>query len=212
MNHIERFFKKEEDVSFVLLRQSEKKEIANIVKISMYLQNTVSIHPISSDPGCDGVAKDELSSSDSFLNKNRLLGLLHDRNRARYLLHHDFESEEIFQEMTNLFNLSITKPDLVYDKRFSFYIESSELECKQKFINEVNSRDESKKKSLLVLPPLFYKENESFYLHNTYGYIKNLWNRFHRNLEYGIQRYQIGKNILNHRPTGKYTTNQHFSN
>jgi len=86
----------------------------------MYLQNTVSIHPISSDPGCDGVAKDELSSSDSFLNKNRLLGLLHDRNRARYLLHHDFESEEIFQEMTNLFNLSITKPDLVYHNEFSF--------------------------------------------------------------------------------------------
>jgi len=82
--------------------------------------------------------------------------------------------------MANLFNLSITKPDLVYDKRFSFYIESSELECKQKFINEVNSRDESKKKSLLVLPnkslwvlpPLFYEENESFYPNNTYGYIK----------------------------------------
>ncbi|MGG6760254.1 UNVERIFIED_CONTAM: DUF825 domain-containing protein, partial [Salmonella enterica subsp. enterica serovar Weltevreden] len=26
-----------------------------------------------------------------------------------------------------------------------------------------NSRDESKKKSLLVLPPIFYEENESFY-------------------------------------------------
>nr|YP_010565976.1 hypothetical protein RF2 [Medicago murex]UZC30608.1 hypothetical protein RF2 [Medicago murex]UZC30684.1 hypothetical protein RF2 [Medicago murex] len=204
LNPTERFFKKEEDVSFVLFRQSEKKEIANIVKISMHLQNTVSIHPISSDPGCDGVAKDELYSSDSFLNKNRLFWLFHlfhERNRARYLLHHD-------------------------------------LERKQKFINEVNSRDESKKKSLLVLPKksllvlpnksllvlpnksllvlpnkslwvvpaLFYEENESF------GYIKNLWNQFHRNFEYGIRRYQIGKNILNHRPTRKYTINQHFSN
>ena len=38
----------------------------------MYLQNTVSIHPISSDPGCDMVPKDELDSSNkiSFLNKN----------------------------------------------------------------------------------------------------------------------------------------------
>lgn len=215
LNPTERLFKKEEDVSFVLLRQSENKEIANIVKIHMYLQNTVSIHPISSDLGCGGVAKDELYSSDSFLNKNRLFGLFdlfHDRNKAGYLLHHDFESEERFQEMANLFNLSITKPDLVYHKGFSFSIDSSGLDKKQKFINEVNSRDESKKKSLLVLPPLFYEENESFYPNNTYGYIKNLWNRFHRNSEYGIQRYQIGKNILNHRPTRKYTINQHFSN
>nr|YP_009656632.1 hypothetical chloroplast RF2 [Medicago marina]QCO73530.1 hypothetical chloroplast RF2 [Medicago marina] len=215
LNPTERLFKKEEDVSFVLLRQSENKEIANIVKIHMYLQNTVSIHPISSDLGCDGVAKDKLYSSDSFLNKNRLYGLFdlfHDRNKAGYLLHHDFESEERFQEMANLFNLSITKPDLVYHKGFSFSIDSSGLDPKQKFVNEVNSRDESKKKSLLVLPPLFYEENESFYPNNTYGYIKNLWNRFHRNSEYGIQRYQIGKNILNHRPTRKYTINQHFSN
>nr|YP_010173618.1 hypothetical chloroplast RF2 [Medicago arabica]QSJ48855.1 hypothetical chloroplast RF2 [Medicago arabica] len=215
LNPTERLFKKEEDVSFVLLRQSEKKEIANIVKISMYLQNTVSIHPISSDPGCDGVAKDELYSSDSFVNKNLLFGLFHlfhDRNRAGYLLHHYFESEEIFQEMANRFNLSITKPDLVYHKGFSFSIDSSGLDQKEKCINEVNSRDESKKKSLLVLPPLFYEENESFYPNNTYRYIKNLWNPFHRNLEYVIQRYQIGKNILNHRPTRKYTINQHFSN
>ena len=218
LNPTERFFKKEEDVSFVLLRQSEKKERANIVKINRILQNTVSIHPISSDPGCDGVAKDELYSSDSFLNKNRLFWLFHlfqDRNRAGYLLHHDMAN--LFNDMANLFNLS---PDLVYDKGFVFYIESSELERKQKFINAVNCRDESKKKSLLVLPnkslwvlpPLFYEENKSFYPNNTYGYIKNRWNQFHRNLEYGIQRYQIGKNILNHRPTRKYTINQHFSN
>nr|YP_009642731.1 hypothetical chloroplast RF2 [Medicago biflora]QCO74216.1 hypothetical chloroplast RF2 [Medicago biflora] len=233
LNPTERLFKKEEDVSFVLLRQSENKEIANIVKIIMYLQNTVSIHPISSDPGCDGVAKDELYSSDSFLNKNRLWGLFHlfhDRNRGGYLLHHDFESE--VQEMANLFNLSITKPDLVYhngfsanlsnlsitksdlvyDKGFYFSIDSYGLDQKQ-FVNGlVKARDKSKKKSLLVIPPLFYEDNESFYPNNTYGYIKNLWNQFHRNSEYVIQRYQIGKNILNHRPTRKYTINQHFSN
>ena len=40
--------------------RSENKEIANIFMIITYLQNTVSIHPISSDPECDMVPKDEL--------------------------------------------------------------------------------------------------------------------------------------------------------
>lgn len=68
----QKLLKKEQDVSFVLSRRSENKEIVNIFKIIMYLQNTVSIHPISSDPGCDMVPKDELDSSNkiSFLNKN----------------------------------------------------------------------------------------------------------------------------------------------
>ncbi|KAH0850338.1 LOW QUALITY PROTEIN: hypothetical protein HID58_095624 [Brassica napus] len=44
---------KEQDVSFVPSRRSENKEIVNIFKIITYLQNTVSIHPISSDLGCD---------------------------------------------------------------------------------------------------------------------------------------------------------------
>lgn len=81
--------KKEEDVSFVPSRRSENKEIVNIFKIITYLQNTVSIHPISSDPGCDMVPKDELdmdsSNKISFLNKNPffdLFHLFHDRNRG----------------------------------------------------------------------------------------------------------------------------------
>ncbi|EEF42577.1 conserved hypothetical protein [Ricinus communis] len=65
--------------------------------------------------------------------------------------------------MADLFTLSITEPDLVYHKGFTFFIDSYGLDQKQ-FLNEVfNSRDESKKKSLLVLPPIFYEENESFY-------------------------------------------------
>ncbi|KAJ7941373.1 Ycf2, partial [Quillaja saponaria] len=240
----QKLLKKEQDVSFVPSRRSENKEIVNIFKIIMYLQNTVSIHPISSDPGCDMVPKDELDSSNkiSFLNKNPffdLFHLFHDRNRGGYTLHHDFESEERFQEMADLFTLSITEPDLVYHKGFAFSIDSSGLDQKQ-FLNEVfNSRDESKKKSLLVLPPIFYEENESFYRrirkkwvrtscgndledpkpkivvfasnnimeavnhrlirnliqiqYSTYGYIRNVLNRFFlmnrsdRNFEYGIQ-------------------------
>nr|YP_009529174.1 hypothetical protein RF2 [Pholisma arenarium]YP_009529180.1 hypothetical protein RF2 [Pholisma arenarium]AXX75974.1 hypothetical protein RF2 [Pholisma arenarium]AXX75981.1 hypothetical protein RF2 [Pholisma arenarium] len=164
-----KLLKKDLVLSFVPSRRSENKEMVNIFKIITYLQNTVSIHPISPDPGCDMVPKDEpdMASSNkiSFLNKNPFLDffhLFHDRNRGGYTLHHDFESEERFQEMADLFTLSITEPDLVYHKGFAFYIDSYGLDQKQ-FLNEVfNSREESKKKSLLVLPPSFYEETESF--------------------------------------------------
>nr|YP_009436660.1 hypothetical chloroplast RF2 [Cyphia glandulifera]YP_009436683.1 hypothetical chloroplast RF2 [Cyphia glandulifera]ATG27035.1 hypothetical chloroplast RF2 [Cyphia glandulifera]ATG27060.1 hypothetical chloroplast RF2 [Cyphia glandulifera] len=222
----QKLLKKEQDLSFV--RRAENKEMVNLFKISMYLQNTVSIHPISSDPGC--------------------------------------ESEERFQEMADLFTLSITEPDLVYHKGFAFSIDSYGLDQKQ-FLNEVfNFRDEWKKKSLLVLPPICYEENESFYRrirkkwvpiscgndleepkpkivvfasnnimeavnqyrlirnliqiqYSTYRYIRNVLNRFFllmnrsdRNFEYGIQGDQIGKDTLNHRTLMKYTINHHLSN
>nr|YP_010275770.1 Ycf2 [Horsfieldia amygdalina]YP_010275787.1 Ycf2 [Horsfieldia amygdalina]QEU52831.1 Ycf2 [Horsfieldia amygdalina]QEU52891.1 Ycf2 [Horsfieldia amygdalina]UJX85891.1 Ycf2 [Horsfieldia amygdalina]UJX85892.1 Ycf2 [Horsfieldia amygdalina]UJX86472.1 Ycf2 [Horsfieldia amygdalina] len=266
----QKLLKKQQDVSFVPSRRSENKEMVDIFKIITYLQNTVSIHPISSDPGCDMVPKDEpdMDSSNkiSFLNKNPFLDLFHlfhDRNKGGYTLHHDFESEERFQEMADLFTLSITEPDLVYHKGFAFSIDSYGLDQK-KFLNEVfNSRDESKKKSLLVLPPIFYEGNESFYRRirkksvriscgndledpkpqivvfasnnimgavnqyrlirnliqiRTYGYIKNVSNRFFlmnrsdRNFGYGIQRDQIGNDTLNHLTIIKYTINRHLSN
>ncbi|EEF28064.1 conserved hypothetical protein, partial [Ricinus communis] len=52
-----------------------------------------------------------------------------------YTLHRDFESEERFQEMADLFTLSITELDLVYHKGFIFFIDSDELDQKQ-FLNE----------------------------------------------------------------------------
>ncbi|MFS7896533.1 Protein Ycf2 A [Helianthus anomalus] len=164
----QKLLKKQQDLSF--LRRSEKKEMVNLFKIITYLQNTVSIHPISLDSGCDMVPKDEpdMDSSNkiSFLNKNPffdLFHLFHDRNRGGYTLHHDFESEDRFQEMADLFTLSITEPDLVYHKRFAFSIDSYGLDPKQ-FLNGVfNSRYEWKTTSLLVLFPIFYEENESFY-------------------------------------------------
>nr|AUD56529.1 Ycf2 [Cabomba caroliniana] len=268
----QKLLKKQQDVfAFAPSRRSEKKEMVDIFKIITYLQNTVSIHPISSDPGCDMVPKDEpdMDSSNkiSFLNKNPfcdLFHLFHDRNKGRYTLHHDFESEERFQEMADLFTLSITEPDMVYHKGFAFSIDSYGLDQK-KFLNE--ARDESKKNSLLVLPHIFYEENESFYRrirkkwvripcrngledpkpkivvfasnnimeavnqyrlirnliqiqYSTYGYIRNLSNRFFlflmnrsdRNFEYGIQRDQIGNDTLNHIAIMKYMINQHLSN
>nr|YP_008999896.1 hypothetical chloroplast RF21 [Petrosavia stellaris]AGY95348.1 hypothetical chloroplast RF21 [Petrosavia stellaris] len=265
----QKFLKKKQDVSFVPSRRSENKEMVDIFKIITYLQNTVSIHPISSDPVCDMVPKGEpdMGSSNkiSFLNKNPFFDffrLFHDRNKGGYTLQHDFESEERSQEMSDLFTLSITEPDLVYHRGFAFSIDSYGLDQK-KFLNEVfNSRDESEKKSLLVLPPLFYEENKSFYRrirkksvrihcgndledpklktvvfasnnimeavsqyrlirnliqiqYSTYGYIRNVSNRFYRSeryFEYGIQRDQIGNDTLNHITIMKYTINQHLSN
>ncbi|GJU51057.1 ycf2 protein [Tanacetum coccineum] len=140
----QKLLKKQQDLSF--LRRSENKEMVNLFKIITYLQNTVSIHPISSDSGCDMVPKDEpdMDSSNkiSFLNKNPffdLFHLFHDRNRGGYALHHDFESEERFQEMADLFTLSITEPDLVYHKRFAFSIDSYGLDPKQ-FLNGIRSQ------------------------------------------------------------------------
>nr|QXO05109.1 Ycf2 [Odontochilus tortus]QXO05126.1 Ycf2 [Odontochilus tortus] len=163
----QKLLKKKQDVSFVPSRRAEKKEMVDIFKIITYLQNTISIHPSEPDPGCDMVPKDEpdMDSSNkiSFLNKNTFFDffhLFHDRNKGGYALRHDFF--ERFPEMADLFTLSITEPDLVYHRGFSFSIDSYGLDQK-KFLNEVfNSRDELKKKSFLVLPPLFYEENESF--------------------------------------------------
>ncbi|KAJ8419209.1 hypothetical protein Cgig2_032363 (chloroplast) [Carnegiea gigantea] len=201
----QKFLKKQQDVSFAPSRRSENKEMVNLFKIIPYLQNTVSIHPISSDPGCDMVPKDE-PDMDS--------------------------SEERFQEMADLFTLSITEPDLVYHKGFAFSIDSYGLDQKQ-FLNDVfNSRDESKKKSLLRMN-LFIEGSEKKAVnqnqyrlirnliqiqYSTYGYIRNVLNRFFlmnrsdRSFEYGIQRDQIGNDTLNHRTIRKYTINQHLSN
>nr|YP_011017271.1 Ycf2 [Calystegia hederacea]YP_011017288.1 Ycf2 [Calystegia hederacea]WQF68934.1 Ycf2 [Calystegia hederacea]WQF68951.1 Ycf2 [Calystegia hederacea] len=157
-------------LSFV--RRSENKEMIHLFKIITYLQKTVSIHSISLDPGCDMVPKDDpdLDSSNkiSFFHKNPFFDFFHrfhERNRGGYALHHDFESEERLQEMADLFTLSITEPDLVYHKGFSFSIDSYGLDQK-KFLNEVfNTGAGSKNKSLLVLSPVLfrYEENEYFF-------------------------------------------------
>jgi hypothetical protein len=61
----QKLLKKEQDVSFVPSRRSENKEIVNIFKIITYLQNTISIHSISSDPGFAMVPKSELDMDSS---------------------------------------------------------------------------------------------------------------------------------------------------
>nr|YP_009747743.1 Ycf2 protein [Lecanorchis japonica]YP_009747747.1 Ycf2 protein [Lecanorchis japonica]QII89423.1 Ycf2 protein [Lecanorchis japonica]QII89427.1 Ycf2 protein [Lecanorchis japonica] len=250
---------------FVPSRRAERKEMVDIFRIITYLKNTVSIHP--SEP----YHIPDMDSSDqiSFLKKNPFLyffHLFHDRNKRGCALRHDFfESEDRLPEMADLFTLSITEPDLVYYRGFSFSMDSYGLDQK-KLLNEVfNSRDESKNKSLSVLPPLFYEENESFsrrirkksvrtycrmgdpkrktavfasnnimeainqyrlirnliqIQYSTYGYIRNVSNRFFlflmnrsdRNFEYGIHRDKIGNETLNHITIMKYMIDQHLSN
>ncbi|KAL6585158.1 hypothetical protein OROMI_004447 [Orobanche minor] len=176
-----KLLKKQQDLSFVPSRRSENKELVNIFKIITCLQNTVSIHPISSDPGCDRVLKDEP----------------------------DMDSSK-GKEMADLFTLSITEPELVYHKGFAFSIDSYGLDQKQ-FLNEV--RDEAKKKSLLVLPPIFYDIIQDIFDLFITGNILDLnpfilMNRYDLNFynEYGIQRDQIVTDIMNHItiPTIKY--------
>nr|QXO02788.1 Ycf2 [Cheirostylis moniliformis]QXO02805.1 Ycf2 [Cheirostylis moniliformis] len=143
----QKLLNKKQDVSFVPSRRAEKKEMVDIFKIITYLQKTISIHP--SEP-YHIPPKDEpdMDSSNkiSFLNKNTFFDffhLFHDRNKGGYALRHDFF--ERFPEMADLFTLSITEPDLVYHRGFSFSIDSYGLDQK-KFLNEVfNSRDELKK-------------------------------------------------------------------
>nr|DAD46597.1 TPA_asm: hypothetical protein HUJ06_016534 [Nelumbo nucifera] len=69
----QKLLKKQQDVSFVPSKRSKNKEMAYMFKIITYLQNTISIHPISSYSGCNMVLKDEpdMDSSNkiSFLNK-----------------------------------------------------------------------------------------------------------------------------------------------
>ncbi|KAL6507189.1 Protein Ycf2 [Orobanche hederae] len=183
-----KLLKKQQDLSFVPSRRSKNKELVNIFKIITYLQNTVSIHPISLDPGCDRVLKDEP----------------------------DMDSSK-GKEMADLFTLSITESDLVYHKGFAFSIDSYGLDQKQ-FLNE--ARDEAKKKSLLVLPPIFNDIIQDVSDLFITGNILDLnpfvlMNRYDLNFynEYGIQRNQIVTDIMNHItiPTIKYTINQHLS-
>nr|YP_009828897.1 Ycf2 [Enhalus acoroides]QJC59129.1 Ycf2 [Enhalus acoroides] len=162
----QKFWKKKQDVSFVPFRRRSE-EMVDLFKIIRYLQNTVSIHPISSDRGYDMVPQDETSiessNKTSFWDQNRFLGffhLFHDRNKGGYTLGHDLESEERFTEMADRFTLSITEPDLVYPRGLAFSRDSYGLDPNQ-FLNGVfHSRDESKKKSLLVLPPLLISRTE----------------------------------------------------
>ncbi|KAL6558340.1 hypothetical protein OROMI_018690 [Orobanche minor] len=97
------------------------------------------------------------------------------------------------KEMADLFTLSITDPDVVYHKGFSFSIDSYGLDQKQ-FLNEAMA--EAKKKSLLVLPPIFYDIIQDVSDLFITGNILDLnpfilMNRYDIYNEYGIRRDQI---------------------
>ncbi|PHU22537.1 hypothetical protein BC332_07644 [Capsicum chinense] len=72
----QKLLEKQQDLSFVLSKRSKNKEMINIFKIIMYLQNTVTIHPISSDLGCDMVPQDEPDmDSSNQINKGKAIDI-----------------------------------------------------------------------------------------------------------------------------------------
>nr|YP_009994350.1 Ycf2 protein [Cuscuta africana]YP_009994403.1 Ycf2 protein [Cuscuta africana]QNP08474.1 Ycf2 protein [Cuscuta africana]QNP08475.1 Ycf2 protein [Cuscuta africana] len=133
-------------------RRAENKEILNLLKIILYLKQTVLIHSMSSDP--------EIESFN--FKKNPLFYLV---------LRFHFELEELLQERADLFTLSLTEPDPVYQKGFFFYLnihlDGSGFE-KTKLLNEVfNGRTEWTNQSLWVMSPILFRYQER-YLENDY--------------------------------------------
>nr|YP_009994282.1 Ycf2 protein [Cuscuta nitida]YP_009994341.1 Ycf2 protein [Cuscuta nitida]QNP08405.1 Ycf2 protein [Cuscuta nitida]QNP08406.1 Ycf2 protein [Cuscuta nitida] len=127
------------------VRRAENKEILNLFQIILYLKKTVLIHSMSSDP--------EIESYN--FKKNPLFDLVH-----RFL----FELEDLLQERADLFTLSITEPDPVYHKGFSFYLNISlyGLE-KTKLLNEVfNGRTDWTNQSLWVMSPILFWSQERY--------------------------------------------------
>nr|YP_010759999.1 Ycf2 protein [Cuscuta macrocephala]WEY29873.1 Ycf2 protein [Cuscuta macrocephala] len=195
------------------VRRAEKNEILHLLRIILYLQKTVSIHSISSDPA----------------KKNRLFRLV-----QRFYL----KVEEILQGRADLWTLVISELDTVYHKEFSFYLNSDLGLDQTKLLNDIlNDRAELKKKSLWVRSPLLfryqqcYPETHSFFkrgrqkmvgfvsknrmksqwIQNDSSisfYLRDLFNRSHRNQ---IPREQKVTALLNYRTRMNYKIKQDYT-
>ncbi|KAL5798378.1 hypothetical protein ACOSQ2_003198 [Xanthoceras sorbifolium] len=163
-------------------RRSENKEIVNLFKIITYLQNTVSIHPISSDPGCDMVPKDVLDM---------------DRGDTRY---------------TTILNQKRDFKKWIRKKWVRISCGNDLEDPKQKrVVFASNNIMEAVNQYRLIRNRIQIQYSTYGYIRNVLNRFF-LMNRSDRNFEYGIQRDQIGNDTLNHRTIMKYTINQHLSN
>nr|YP_009973443.1 hypothetical protein RF2 [Halophila beccarii]YP_009973456.1 hypothetical protein RF2 [Halophila beccarii]QNH92894.1 hypothetical protein RF2 [Halophila beccarii]QNH92907.1 hypothetical protein RF2 [Halophila beccarii] len=114
----QKFWKKKQDGSFAPFRQRSfapfrqrsLEQMVDLFKITRYLKNTVSIHPISSDRGYDMVPQDETGIESSnqidFWNQNPFsdfFHLFHDQNKGGYTLGHDLELEHFVSEQKTRF-------------------------------------------------------------------------------------------------------------
>nr|YP_010760185.1 Ycf2 protein [Cuscuta haughtii]YP_010760237.1 Ycf2 protein [Cuscuta haughtii]WEY30160.1 Ycf2 protein [Cuscuta haughtii]WEY30161.1 Ycf2 protein [Cuscuta haughtii] len=182
------------------VRRAEKKELLHLLKVILYLQKTVSIHSISSEPA----------------KTNVFFSLV-----QRFYL----KVEEILQGRADLWTLVISEPDTVYHKEFSFYLNTDLGLDQTKLLNEIlNDRAELKKKSLWVRSLRYqqcYPETHSFFQRGRQkmvGFVsqnrmKSIWqyqndsslrdlcNRSHRNQ---ITREQKGTALLNYRTRMNY--------
>nr|YP_009433354.1 hypothetical chloroplast RF21 [Zostera marina]YP_009433371.1 hypothetical chloroplast RF21 [Zostera marina]ATD85264.1 hypothetical chloroplast RF21 [Zostera marina]ATD85281.1 hypothetical chloroplast RF21 [Zostera marina] len=119
----------------------KRSENVDIFTRILYLQNTVSINPISSDPGCYRVPKDEpdIDSSNNFLFLNKkpfasISSIIHSSiiqhgNNGGYTLRHNLESKERFQKMRDLFIRPRSQSDLM---RLSFSMDMNSPSIKKK--------------------------------------------------------------------------------
>uniref|UniRef100_UPI0030E3F865 hypothetical protein RF2 n=1 Tax=Schiedea hookeri TaxID=270411 RepID=UPI0030E3F865 len=178
------------------------KEI-NILKIITDVQNRVSIHPISSDRRCGMVPKDELSisSSDtiSFLNN-----VFNSRDKSKK-------------------KLLLVLPPICYD--LFFYGRIPQKWVRTSCGNSLEDRKQKRvvfasnnKMGAINTNKYILTRNLIKIQYSTYGYIRNLLNRFIKknqsdhNFEYGIKRDQIRNDTRNYRTLRKYTINQYLSN
>nr|AAY58019.1 Ycf2 [Cuscuta sandwichiana] len=169
------------------VRRAEKKEILYLFKIILYLQKTVSIHSISSDPA----------------KKNLFFSLV-----QRFYL----KVEEILQGRADLWTLVISEPDMVYQKEFSFYLNNDLGLDQPKLLNEIlNDRAELKethsffKRGRQKMVGFFSKNRmksiRQYQCIQNDSSLRDLFNRSHRNQ---IPREQKGTALLNYRTRMNY--------
>nr|YP_010760364.1 Ycf2 protein [Cuscuta micrantha]YP_010760416.1 Ycf2 protein [Cuscuta micrantha]WEY30339.1 Ycf2 protein [Cuscuta micrantha]WEY30340.1 Ycf2 protein [Cuscuta micrantha] len=171
--------------SLCFVRRAEKREILDLVKIILYLQKTVSIHSISSDPA----------------KKNLFFSLV-----QRFYL----KVEEILQGRADLWTLVISEPDMVYHKEFSFDLNNDLGLDQTKFLNEIVN-DRAELNSFFKRGRVGFVSKNRMKSIRQYQWIQNdsslrdLFNRSHRNQ---ITREQKVTALLNYRTRMNYKIKQ----
>ncbi|CAH9108239.1 unnamed protein product [Cuscuta europaea] len=127
--------------SLSFVRQAEKKEIVNLFRILTYLKRTVLIKSISLDPEIEN------SKNTGFLKKTPLFSFVNrflESKQGSYVLQHNWKSEKKLQQSPGLFILTISEPDPVYNKGFTFFVNIDSYELhKIKLLNQIfNTRIE----------------------------------------------------------------------
>nr|QKI32468.1 hypothetical protein RF2 [Circaeaster agrestis]QKI32469.1 hypothetical protein RF2 [Circaeaster agrestis]QKI32553.1 hypothetical protein RF2 [Circaeaster agrestis]QKI32554.1 hypothetical protein RF2 [Circaeaster agrestis]QKI32638.1 hypothetical protein RF2 [Circaeaster agrestis] len=207
----QKLLKQKQDVSFVPSRRSEQKEMADLFRTIMYLQNTVSIHPISSDPGSYFESKGRFQEmADQFILSITEPDLVYPKGFA-FSIHSYGLDQKI--GLNEVFNAWVLPP-----------IFSQENDSFDRWVSHGKDLEDPRPKIVVFASKKIMKVVNQYRLipnliqiqSSISRYIRNVLNRFFlmnrsdRNFEYGIQRDQIGNDTLNHSTILRYTI--HLSN